>query len=308
LWVIPNIEVFALDERMPVGSGKIPEVPAYCTRDYGARVGVWRIMEVLEHYAIRATVALNSEVCDAYPQIIEEATKLRWEFMGHNQSNTRRLNQIPAEDERRVIHDSLVRIEQATGKKPVGWLSSGLQETWETLDYLTEEGLRYVADWVNDDQPYLMNINGKRLVSIPYSFEINDIYGFVEQRRTAEEGLRYVADWVNDDQPYLMNINGKRLVSIPYSFEINDIYGFVEQRRTAEEFDEMIRRQFDVLYREGASSGRVMAIAVHPYIIGMPYRIDAFRLALGYICAHKGVWLATGAEIVDHYLSSGVAA
>ena len=260
LWVIPNIEVFALDERMPVGSGKIPEVPAYCTRDYGARVGVWRIMEVLEHYAIRATVALNSEVCDAYPQIIEEATKLRWEFMGHNQSNTRRLNQIPTEDERRVIHDSLVRIQEATGKKPVGWLSSGLQETWETLDYLTEEGLRYVADWVNDDQPYLMNINGKRLVSIPYSFEINDIYGFVEQRRTAEE------------------------------------------------FDEMIRRQFDVLYREGASSGRVMAIAVHPYIIGMPYRIDAFRLALGYICAHEGVWLATGAEIVDHYLASGVAA
>jgi allantoinase len=258
LWVIPNIEVFALDERMPAGSGMIPEVPAYCVRDYGARVGVWRIMEVLEDYGIRATVALNSEVCDVYPQIIEEGTKLRWEFMGHNQSNTRRLNQIPPEDERRVIHDTLVRIEQATAKKPVGWLSSGLQETWDTLDYLTEEGLRYVADWVNDDQPYLMNINGRRLVSIPYSFEINDIYGFVEQRRTAEE------------------------------------------------FGEMIRRQFDVLYREGASSGRVMAIAVHPYIIGMPHRIDAFRSALKYICAHEGVWLATGMEIVDHYLSSGV--
>jgi peptidoglycan/xylan/chitin deacetylase (PgdA/CDA1 family) len=260
LWVIPNIEAFSLDERMPVGSGMIPEVPAYCTRDYGARVGVWRIMEALKECGIRGTVALNSEVCDAYPQIIEEAMKLGWEFMGHNESNTRRLNQVPAEDEHRVIHDSLARIERMIGKRPAGWLSSGLQETWNTLDYL------------------------------------------------AEEGIRYVADWVNDDQPYLMNINGKRLVSIPYSFEINDIYGFVEQHRTAEEFAEMMRRQFDVLYREGASSGRVMAIAVHPYIIGKPYRIDAFRSALGYICAHEGVWLATGTEIVEHYLASAIAA
>lgn len=258
LWVIPNIEVFALDERMQTGSGKIPEVPVYCTRDYGARVGVWRIIEVLKHYGIRGTVALNSEACDAYPQIIEESTKLGWEFMGHNQSNTRRLNQILAEDERRVIHDSLVRIEKATGKKPVGWLSSGLQETWNTLDYLVEEGCRYVADWVNDDQPYVMNINGKQLVSIPYSFEINDIPAFVEHHRTAEE------------------------------------------------FADMIRRQFKVLYREGALSGQVMAIAVHPYIIGMPHRIDALSSALEFICAHEGVWLTTGAEIVDHYLASGL--
>ena len=256
LWVIPNIEVFALNERMPVGSGKIPEVPVYSIRDYGVRVGIWRIIEVLEHYNIRGTVALNSEVCDAYPQIIEETTRLGWEFMGHNESNTRRLNVIPPEDERRVIHDSLVRIEQATGRKPNGWLSAGLQETWNTLEYLVDEGCRYIADWVNDDQPYVMNIKGKKLVSLPYSFEIND-------------------------KP-----------------------AFEDHHRTAEEFDNMIRHQFNVLYREGASSGRVMAIALHPYIIGMPHRIEALRSALDYICGHEGVWLATGTEIVDHYLVS----
>jgi len=258
LWVIPNIEVFALNERMPSGSGKIPEVPVYSTRDYGARVGIWRIIEVLERFGIHATVALNSEVCDAYPQIIEEITKLGWECMGHNESNTRRLNNIPPEDEHRAIHDTLVRIEQAVGEKPVGWLSSGLQETWNTLEYLVEEGCRYVADWVNDDQPYLMNINGKSLVSLPYSLELND-------------------------KP-----------------------AFEAHHRTAEEFERMIRRQFDVLYREGSSSGRVMAIALHPYIIGVPHRIDALNSALDYICAHEGVWLATGKEIVDHYMASGL--
>lgn len=256
VWVIPNIEIFALNEQMPMGSGKIPEVPMYGVRDYGLRVGVWRIMDVLSHHGIRATVALNSDVCGACPQIVEAGMKLGWEFMGHNETNTRRLNAIPAEDERRVIQNVFATIERATGKRPAGWLGAGLQETWNTLDYLVEAGCRYVADWVNDDQPYLMDIDGKRLVSIPYSYDVND----------------------------------KQAIEA--------------QHRTAEEFEALIRRQFDVLYREGASSGRVMAIVVHPYLTGVPHRIDALDSALRYICAHEGVWLATGEEIVNHYLAS----
>lgn len=258
LWVIPNIEVFALDEPIPLGSGgsgRVPDVPQYGVRDYGARVGVWRLMEVLSRFGIRATVALNSEVCDAYPPIIEAAMELGWEFMGHNESNSRRLNEIPPEDERRLIHDTCVRIERATGKRPAGWLGAGLQETWNTLDHLVAEGCRYVADWVNDDQPYLMTLDGGSLVSVPYSYEIND----------------------------------KPAVDTHH--------------RTPEEFGAMIRRQFDVLYREGAASGRVMAICLHPYITGVPHRIEALRSALEYVCAHAGVWLATGAEIADHYLA-----
>lgn len=253
LWVIPNIEVFALDEHIEERD-VIPNVPGYASRDYGARVGIWRLMEVLERYGIRATVALNSEVCDVYPEIIEEGVRLKWEFMGHNESNTRRLNAMDAEEERRAVRNSLSRIEQATGKRPAGWLGSGLQETWHTLDYL------------------------------------------------AEMGCKYVADWVNDDQPYKMQIGERELVSLNYSHEINDKPAFEKRNRTAEEFENMIRRQFDVLYREGAASGRVMAIALHPYIIGVPHRIDALDSALKYICSHQGVWLATGEEIVDHYL------
>lgn len=253
LWVIPNIEVFALNEHIE-GNDIIPNVPAYAKRDYGARVGIWRIMELLERYHVRATVALNSEVCDAYPEIIEEAVRLNWEFMGHNESNTRRLNQIDPKEEAKVIHSVLTRIQEATGKKPVGWLGSGLQETWQTVEHLMDQGFKYVADWVNDDQPYLMHIKGKKIVSLNYSLEINDKPAF-EQRN-----------------------------------------------RTAEEFETMIRSQFDVLYREGAVSGRVMSIALHPYVIGVPHRIDALDAALRYISSHEGVWLATGEEIVDHYL------
>jgi peptidoglycan/xylan/chitin deacetylase (PgdA/CDA1 family) len=254
VWIIPNIEVFALNESI-TGAGPIPEVSPWATRDYGARVGVFRIMDELSQRGIRASVTLNSEVCDAYPQIMEDAMKLEWEFLGHCQSNTRRLTDIPPDAEKQVIQDTMARIAQTTGRRPRGWLGSGLSETWNTLDYLVEEGLDYVCDWVNDDQPYLMDVGGRRLVSLPYSTEINDLPQF-------------------------------------------------RAGRSNEEFESMIRRQFDTLYREGAQSGRVMAIALHPYVIGASHRIWILQSALDYIMKHDGVWFATGEEIVDHYLKS----
>jgi peptidoglycan/xylan/chitin deacetylase (PgdA/CDA1 family) len=263
LWVIPNIEFFGLDDPMPGDSlerfaksqAKIPGVRAWAQREYGNRVGIWRVMEVLSRYGVRATVALNSDICDYQPQIVEEAVKLGWEFMGHNQTNVVRLNEVEPEREHEIIHDTLARIAKATGRKPLGWLGPGLAETWNTLDYLVEEGCLYVADWVCDDQPFLMTVNGKRLVSIPYSYEINDA---------------------------------------PMIYR---------QKSSTEAFENMIKRQFDVLYAEGAESGRVMAICLHPFVIGTPHRIGTPDAALGYICSHAGVWLATGEEIVRHYLS-----
>lgn len=205
---------------------------------------------------MRGTVALNSEVCDDYPPIVEDAVKLGWEFMGHNQSNSRYLHLMSPEEERHVVFSTFERIEHATGRRPKGWLSSGLQESWQTLDYLVEAGASYVADWVNDDQPYVMNVGGKRLCSIPYSTEINDLPQIIRAGRSSDE------------------------------------------------FELMIRRQFDTLYREGAQSGRVMAICLHPFVIGVPHRIGALDSALAYILRHEGVWCATGSEIIEHYLAT----
>src|SRR5215467_5071722 len=179
LWIIPNIEFFALDEKVPAASGgsgaPVPDVPAWSVRDYGNRVGVFRLMDVLDRYDIRATVALNSDVCAQHPAIIAEGQKRNWEWMGHNESNTRRLNDVKPGEEPRIIRNALATIARATGKRPVGWLGSGLQETWDTVDLLAAEGCEYVADWVNDDQPYRMTLaQGRSLVSVPYSHEIND--------------------------------------------------------------------------------------------------------------------------------------
>jgi allantoinase len=257
VWVVPNIEFFPLNEPVP-GSrfSHVPEISSWASRDYGARVGIFRIMDALSSRDIRASATLNSEVCDAYPEIMEDAMALGWEFLGHNQSNTRPFHSTPPEGDRQLIRSALTRIERTTGRKPRGWLGSGLQGTWDTIDYLAEEGLDYVCDWVNDDQPYLLNAGGRQMVSLPYSTEINDLPQF-------------------------------------------------RSGKSNEEFESMIRQQFDRLYMEGADSARVMAICIHPFVIGVSHRIWVLESALDYIRSHDDVWFATGEEIVDAWLKSG---
>jgi peptidoglycan/xylan/chitin deacetylase (PgdA/CDA1 family) len=261
LWVIPNIEFFSL--RRPLAGhpfekagADAPTVRPWGQRDYGNRIGIFRIMDVLQRHGIRATATVNADVCDHHPQILEDALKLGWEFMGHNLTNGIRLTGLPPEEERRVIEGSLDKLERFSGQRPRGWLGAGLAETWQTLDVLAQAGVDYVSDWVNDDQPYFMDTAPKKLVYLPYSYEIND-----------------------SPQLYYRD-------------------------RSIDEFEQMVRRQFDVLYEEGAQSARVMAICLHPYIIGVPHRIGGLDRALRYICSHAGVWCATGSEIVDAWKAS----
>jgi allantoinase len=262
VWVIPNLEFFNLQTPLAghpfekAHEYKAPTVRAWGQRDYGNRVGVFRLMDVLAKHGIRATATTNADICEFHPQIIEDAVKLGWEFMGHNKTNTVRLTALEPEQERELIRQCTRQLEQAIGRKPLGWLGAALAETWHTLDYLADEGYLYVSDWVNDDQPYRMKVANRELVYLPYSYEVND------------------------------------------SAQIN--YRFA----TSEEFGAIIRNTFDVLYEEGAQSARVMAICLHPFMIGVPHRIRALDAALQYLKGHDDVWFATGEEIVRAYLAS----
>ena len=93
-----------------------------------------------------------------------------------------------------------------------------------------------------------------------------------------------------------------RLASIPYSLEMNDVIAYNVNLVSPRRYGQIIRRQFDRLYAEGAESGTVMCIPLHPYLIGQPYRLKAFEEALVYITGHDKVWLATGREIARHFL------
>lgn len=244
VWIVPNIEHFHM-ERF----ASPPDIRNYSRRDYGNRVGIWRLMEVLEKHGIRGTVALNGEVVEHYPRIMEAVRELDWELMGHGMTNSILLPGLPLDEETDIIARTRAAIESC-GQSMKGWLGPGLAETWSTLDVLANHGVEYVCDWVNDDLPYRMN-NG--MYSIPYSIEVNDM----------------------------------PLFNMP-SISIAD-------------FKRRICDAFDVLYREGRQNGRVLCIALHPFLIGSPHRIRYLDEALAYIAGHEDVWLATGSEIIDSY-------
>lgn len=255
LWVIPNIEHFHFDKpATPITLATMqykPDVLNYGWRDYGNRVGVWRMMEVMDRHGIRGTAALNSEAATEYPQIIAAGNDAGWEWMGHGTTNSSPLNSQSEPDERALITTALSTIEAATGRRPRGWLGPALSESVRTPDLL------------------------------------------------AEAGIDYVGDWTNDEQPYEMTVAKGRLFSMPYSIEVNDIPVFLDHHRSAEDFERIICDQFDVLYEDGAVTGRVMAIALHPFLIGHPYRAKYLDRAFAHIRSRQDVWVATGSEILD---------
>jgi allantoinase len=257
VWVIPNVEHYLFDRPgvplAPALTRLTPDILNYSWRDYGARVGIWRLMEVMQRHGIRGTAALNADVCTHYPRIIEAGNALGWEWMAHGSNNSVVLNAQEEGEERELIRSVIDSITSGTGRRPRGWLSPALSETPRTPDLL------------------------------------------------AEAGIEYVANWVNDEQPYPMRVRGGTLHSIPYSAEINDIPALLDQHHSADEFAQMICDQFDVLYEDGAATGRVMSICLHPFLVGHPYRSKHLDRAFAHIRSRSEVWIATGSEIIDWY-------
>jgi allantoinase len=261
LWIVPSLEWFPLDApsapfRAPGGLDRpYPDYWNYTHRDYGNRVGVFRVMDVLDRFGIRATAAANAAVCERYPFVIEEARRRGWEIVAHglDMGHVHHAG-LARDEEAKTIASAVATVRRVSGQPVRGWLSPGNSESLHTLDLLADNGIDYVCDWVNDDLPYAI--------------------------RTATRTIH----------------------ALPYSLEINDLTIVWQYHASADEFAEQIRDQFDLLYREAARhGGRVMAISLHPWIIGQPHRIRALASALDHVMSHAGVWPATGSEILDAF-------
>ncbi|HEV7663272.1 MAG TPA: polysaccharide deacetylase, partial [Chloroflexota bacterium] len=120
----------------------------------------------------------------------------------------------------------------------------------------------------------------------------------------AELGLTYTCDWCADDQPFPLNVQSGKMISVPYSIEVNDIPLFVGKSLSGQDFYQLLVDQFDVLYAESAESARVMCVALHPFVVGLPFRHKYLDKALEYIASHDDVWLATSDEIADWYIEN----
>jgi peptidoglycan/xylan/chitin deacetylase (PgdA/CDA1 family) len=256
-----NVEHFQVDRpSTSIFEGTaslVPDPLNYGWRDYGPRVAIWRLMESLDRYRIRASVLLNSAVCTRYPQIIEAGRARNWAWLAHGRDNSTWQADMSADQERAYLTDVVETIEKATGRRPRGWLGPGLTETFQTPALLAELGLRYVLDWTNDDQPYPLNVPG--------------------------------------------------MLSVPYSVEVNDIGLFVTNGLRGPDFVQVVKDQLDQLYTDSVNSGRVMALALYPFVIGQPFRRKYLDQALEYVANHPGVWLTTSDEIAEHYARDAMA-
>ena len=194
VWTIVNVEEWSIERAMPrtvlpppYGQPLLPDLPNWSWHEYGMRVGFWRFLEVLQKHSIRATLAINGSVCKSYPRVAKAALEAGWEFMGHGYVQ-RPMHHV--EDQKAAIRDTVTAIKDFTGKKPRGWESPGLTETYDTIDWLAEAGIEYVADWVLDDQPCVIATASGPLVSIPYTVEMNDIAMMMLQHHPSQEWLQ----------------------------------------------------------------------------------------------------------------------
>jgi allantoinase len=233
---------------------QFPDIGGYGNHEYGNRVGIFRILAALDKYGIKPTLALDKAVADHYPFLVKEGQKRDAEFIAHGLSRRRIIHIGMSEDEeRQYIRASIEAVEKAAGKRPVGWSGPDFQETPNTPNLLAAEGIRYVCDWGNDEQPYKMT---------PKTGEL-----------------------------YSLGVNAY----------LDDNYIHVHGRRTINEVNLLWREWFDGLYADGAATGRLMMLHLHPWIMGQPWRIRHLDEVLGHISAYEGVWKATGSEIIEWY-------
>jgi len=212
VWVIPNIEHFQPDHvGLADRSRARLDLHAFAERDYGNRVGVWRIMDVLDKYGARATVALNADVCRFERAVVEAGVERRWEWMGHGMTNSQQLVGLEEAAERQLIGEVATIIKDTTGAAPRGWLGPGRQQTSNTVDLLVEAGFSYLADWAADELPFPVTGRGGHLVALPYS-NISDISGFLQWRWHADDLYRYACE--HFDTLYEESAKGARMISL----------------------------------------------------------------------------------------------
>ena len=164
------------------GWGPFPDVTAWSHREYGNRVGVFRVLDVLKKHGIQPTVAIDALTAEHYPFIVQHCKTRDCEFIAHGISVNRMITSRMSEDEEReYIRASIDAVERATGQRPLGWLGPESGESARTPRLLAQAGVRYVCDWANDEQPYRMKVPEGDLHALPVSFPLDDVNALWER-------------------------------------------------------------------------------------------------------------------------------
>jgi allantoinase len=238
--------------------GNVADFPNYSWREYGQRVGVFRLFDLFDEMRVQPSCTFNAVTALRRREMLDAAIKRGCELVAHNFEQGELLSDFAKDParERDIVRRTLDVYAQAVGRNAKGWLSSSLRGTVNTPGILAEHGLIFYCDLMNDDQPYLIQ---------------------------------------TDHGP---------IVSTPYTNEINDFTLLTRRNHTTDEFRDVLIEELQVLYKEGAQSGRLMNVGIHPHVSGRAYRIRALREFLAYAKKLKGVWWTTREAIATWYLQN----
>ncbi len=231
-----NVEHFSFGEGLghtKTAPGRQPDVRNYAWRDYGLRVGVWRLLDLFDELGLAACHLVNSAVYGHAPEIMERIRGRGDEIIGHGRTNSESQIDLDEDQERRLIADATETIERHEGSRPAGWLGPWIAESLVTLDLLKEAGYRYILDWPCDDQPIWMTTRSGPLLSMPDPLEINESPAMLSRRHTAAEFSEMAIDQfdemlrLSEGQPLVCGIS-------LHTFVVGQPYRLARLRRLLE--------------------------------------------------------------------------
>ncbi|MGY2736742.1 polysaccharide deacetylase family protein [Sphingomonas sp. UYP23] len=194
VWISPNLEYYEIDPpanpHRKSWARPHPDVVGYAHRDHANRVGHWRMAEVMSKHGFPGSVSLSVALCQHHPEVVADGVARGWEFFSHGIYNTRYSYGMDEAQERAIIEDSIRTVREATGQTIRGWLAPALTHTPRTLDLIAEYGMDYTCDLYHDDQPMPVRTARGDLISMPYSLEVNDHYGFFIYNMSPREYAR----------------------------------------------------------------------------------------------------------------------
>lgn len=189
-----------------------PDVLNTSWRDYGNRVGAWRILEAFRRERLPLAILLNSALCEHAPELVKSCHEAGCELIAHGYSNSDTLAGLPEAAEAAYLRRVALQMQGITGKAPAGWSSPWIAQTSSTPDLLQESGYRYLLDFCMDDQPVWLRTRGGQILSVPYSQEINDSSAIIGRKASAGEFADMIVDQFEQmretagDQPLVMSV------------------------------------------------------------------------------------------------------
>ncbi len=228
-----------------------PDYRHYTAREYGTRVGFYRLLDAFGAVGARVSVACNSAIAERYPELIAHIMAGGHEIIAHSTDMNGTIDSTLTEDaERALIKQSLDTLEQVSGTRPTGWLSIARSQSFRTPCLLAEAGVAYMCDWSHDELPVPFRTDAGTIVNIPLNHELSD--------------------------RQILNIQQQSVDS--YAQQMQDAHAWLSTEALSH-------------------GGRILPLHLTPYIMGLPYRIDAFERLVRWFADQPATWFATGSEI-----------